>query len=178
VLFDESDEAQARPEVVEYEETKPLAEELIDTLIDLLFFSDFTVPGQPQGKPKVSYAIWQSGVGCAATIPTTKEHESNRCEILRLLLTLTSQSMYMSPSMLPQTGTRALTHICTCPDKQVVLSVLCSLLNTVSQVNPFEPTVYITGWAVLTSPRRSSTTLPVGEYLITPLCSRIPSKSL
>ncbi|KAK3944972.1 high-temperature-induced dauer-formation protein-domain-containing protein [Diplogelasinospora grovesii] len=138
VLFDESQEEvrEAIPTGDEFEDAKPLAEELIDTLIDLLFFSDLTVPKQPHGRPKVSYAIWQSGVGCNATIPTTKEHESNRCEILRLLLTLTSQSMYMSPSVLPQKGTRALTHICTCPDKQVVLSVLCSLLNTTLKFNP------------------------------------------
>jgi hypothetical protein len=29
-------------------------------------------------------------------------------------------------------GVKAITYIATCPDKQVVLSVLCSLLNTVS----------------------------------------------
>ncbi|KAF3002815.1 hypothetical protein G7054_g10552 [Neopestalotiopsis clavispora] len=138
VLFDEAqaDDAEVKPPMTEFEETKPLAEELIDTLIDLLFFSDFTVPRQPHGKPKVTYAIWQSGVGCNTAVPTTKEHESNRCEILRLLLTLTSQSMYMSPSILPTKGTRSLTYICTCPDKQVVLSVLCSLLNTTLKYNP------------------------------------------
>ncbi|KAK0635198.1 high-temperature-induced dauer-formation protein-domain-containing protein [Bombardia bombarda] len=123
ILFDEAQEVRTRP-TDEFEDARPLAEELIDTLIDLLFFSDLTVLKQPPGKPKVTYAIWQSGVGCNASIPTTKEHESNRCEILRLLLTLASQSMYMSPSLLPQNGTRALTHICSCPDKQVVLSTL------------------------------------------------------
>jgi hypothetical protein len=124
-------EARQRTTTEEYEDAKPLAEELIDTLVDLLFYSDLTVPKQPHGKPKVTYSIWQSGVGCNASIPTKKEHESNRCEILRLLLTLAGQSMYMSPNVLPQKGTRALTHMCTCLDKQVVLSVLCSLLNTV-----------------------------------------------
>jgi hypothetical protein len=134
VLFDgvqDEDEVQAKAPVEELEEAKPLAEELIDTLLDLLFFSDLTVPNAPQGKPKVTYAIWQSGVGCNTSIPTTREHESNRCEILRLLLTLASHSMYLSPSVLPQQGTKALTYICTNSDKQVVLSVLCSLLNTV-----------------------------------------------
>ena len=134
VIFDGANDEQPKTPVVEYEDARPLAEELIDTLIDLLFFSDLTVPKQPHGKPKVSYAIWQSGVGCNASIPTTKEHESNRCDILRLLLTLASRSMYMSASVLPQKGTRALTYICTCPDKQVVLSVLCSLLNTVGSL--------------------------------------------
>lgn len=133
VLFDGAQDGQRPPknETEDFEDAKPLAEELIDTLIDLLFFSDLTLPRQPAGRPKVSYAIWQSGVGCNTSVATTKEYESNRSEILRLLLTMTSQSMYMSPNILPQKGVRALTHICTCPDKQVVLSVLCSLLNTV-----------------------------------------------
>ncbi|RYO86407.1 hypothetical protein DL766_007844 [Monosporascus sp. MC13-8B] len=138
VLFDESQENEQRtkPPAEEFEDVKPLAEELIDTLVDLLFFSDLTVPKQPHGKPKATYSIWQSGVGCNATVATTKEYENNRCEILRLLLTLASRSMYMSPSMLPSKGTKALTYICTCSDKQVVLSMLCSLLNTTLKYNP------------------------------------------
>jgi hypothetical protein len=115
----------------EFEEVKPLAEELIDTLMDLLFFADFTLPRTPNSKSKVSYAIWQSGVGCNTSVGTSKEFENNRIEILRLLLALTSQSMYMSPTLLPVKGVKAITYIVTCPDKQVVLSVLCSLLNTV-----------------------------------------------
>ncbi|KAI0005164.1 high-temperature-induced dauer-formation protein-domain-containing protein [Xylariaceae sp. FL0662B] len=138
VLFDEANEEDQdvkRP-TDEFEDAKPLAEELIDTLVDLLFFSDLTLPRQQHGKPKVNYAIWQSGVGCNTAMATTKEYESNRCEILRLLLTLASQSMYLSPNILPTKGTRALTYICTCPDKQVVLSLLCSLLNTTLKYNP------------------------------------------
>lgn len=132
VLFDEGEEDQGKTTPVdEWVETRPLAEELIDTLVDLLFFSDFTGAKQPHGKPKVTYAIWQSGVGCNQTVATTKEFESNRIEVLRLLLAITGQSMYMSAAVLPKNGTRALTHLCTCSDKQVVLSVLCSLLNTV-----------------------------------------------
>lgn len=115
-----------------FEETKPLAEELIDTLVDFLFLANLTIPAQQNAQSKVSYAIWQSGVGCNTTLPTTKEYESNRAEILRLLLTLAGQSMFMAPAVLPQRGVRTLTHLCSCPDKQLVLSVLCSLLNTVS----------------------------------------------
>lgn len=131
VLFDEAQVEEAKTEGTEFEDVKPLAEELIDTLVDLLFFSELTLPRQPSGKSKVSYAIWQSGVGCNTAVATTKEYESNRSEILRLLLTLTGQSMYMTAGVLPQRGVRALTHLCTCAEKQVVLSVLCSLLNTV-----------------------------------------------
>lgn len=152
VLFDESkseDEDKQDTPRPEFVEVKPLAEELIDTLTDLLFFADFTLPRSHVSKNKVTYTIWQSGVGCNTAVASTKEFENNRCEILRLLLTLTSKSMYMSPSKcdlidsdrevhwltmadsLPIKGTKALTYLTTCPDKQVVLSVLCSLLNTV-----------------------------------------------
>ena len=83
-----------------FEEVKPLAEELIDTLTDLLFYSNFTIPKPNTGKNKVAYAIWQSGVGCNTSIGTSKEFESNRAEILRLLLTMASKSMYMPASKL------------------------------------------------------------------------------
>jgi hypothetical protein len=40
-------------------------------------------------------------------------------------------SMLMRTGILPVKGVKAITYIATCHDKQVVLSVLCSLLNTV-----------------------------------------------
>jgi hypothetical protein len=109
VLFDGSQEdpVKPRPTTQDYEDAKPLGEELIDTLIDLLFFSDFTLPHT--GKTKVTYAIWQSGVGCNTAVGTSKEYESNRSEILRLLLTMTSKSMYTSANMLPVVGIKAIT---------------------------------------------------------------------
>ncbi|KAI9686753.1 MAG: hypothetical protein M1822_002812 [Bathelium mastoideum] len=153
VLFDESNEDQIKdsPEP-EFEEAKPLAEELIDTLVDLLFFAEFTLP-KGSSKNKVTYAIWQSGVGCNNPIGTSTQLENNRMEILRLLLVMTSKSMYMSPSeillsnvsneraltlsdVLPVKGVKAITYITTCNDKQVVLSLLCSLLNTTLKYNP------------------------------------------
>lgn len=102
VIFDEAHgdgpDAQTRPNADEREDVKPLAEELIDTLTDLLFYTGFTIPKLSTSEGKVSYAIWQSGVGCNSAMISTKEHENNRIEIVRLLLTLTSKSMYMSPS--------------------------------------------------------------------------------
>lgn len=99
VLFDGDDtDANSDNGDTELEKVKPLAEELIDTLIDLLFFSDFTLPKSPAGRTKVSYAIWQTGVGCNTPVNSSKEFENNRAEVLRLLLTLASKSMYMSSS--------------------------------------------------------------------------------
>jgi hypothetical protein len=136
VLFDDSAPETLQAEEPEFEEAKPLGEELIDTLTDLLFFSDFTLPKSPPGKPKITYAIWQSGVGCHTPVASTKEYENNRAEILRLLLVVCSKAMYMTPQVLPAKGVRAITYITMCPDKQIVLSTLCSLLNTTLKYNP------------------------------------------
>lgn len=102
VLFDEGqpeDNQETRsPRAEDYEDVKPLAEELIDTLLDLLFFADFTIPRLPTAKSKVSFSIWQSGVGCNTAMGSNKTLESNRCEILRLMLTLTGKAMYLPSS--------------------------------------------------------------------------------
>ena len=138
VLFDEAhpeNESTEQPED-DFEDVKPLAEELLDTLVDLLFFHGFTLPYNDRSKLKVSYSIWSSGVGCNTPMSSNKELESNRTEILRLLLTMTSKSMYMSANLLPVKGVKAITYLATCPDKQVVLSTLCSLLNTTLKYNP------------------------------------------
>lgn len=100
VIFDEAQPDRTPTEEKDtFEDAKPLAEELIDTLLELSFFSDFTLPKVQPGKNKVTYAIWQTGVGCNTPIGSSKEYESNRTEVLRLLLAITSKSMYMSSSM-------------------------------------------------------------------------------
>lgn len=141
VLFDgsnsdglEKKQQEAQDEILEHD--RPLGEELIDALIDLLFYTDFTIPRAEQSKEKVTYAIWQNGVGCNVAMQASKELESNRTEILRLLLTLSSRSLYMPAHLVPTKGVKALTYITTCPDKQIVLSLLCSQLNTALQYNP------------------------------------------
>jgi hypothetical protein len=102
ILFDEAQpedqEEGTSPPSDNYEDVKPLAEELIDILMDLLFFADFTIPRLPTAKGKVSFSIWQSGVGCNTAMGTSKAYESNRSEILRLMLTLTGKAMYLPSS--------------------------------------------------------------------------------
>ncbi|EYE98481.1 Hid1 family protein [Aspergillus ruber CBS 135680] len=140
VLFDEAQAEeqrdQASPRTDDYEDVKPLAEEIIDTVLDLLFYTDFTIPQISTTTSKVSHSIWQSGVGCNTSMGSNKEMENNRCEILRLLLTLTSKAMYISSSVLPVQGVKTITYITTCHDKQTVLTLLCSLLNTAVKYNP------------------------------------------
>ena len=137
ILFDDtSDDREPEVKEDEYEDVRPLGEELIDTLIDLLFFVNFTVPPTDRSSTKVTYAIWQQGVGCTTTMHATKEMEGNRVEVLRLLLTLSSNSLYVPAHLLPVKGVKALTYITSCPEKQLVLSLLCSQINTAITYNP------------------------------------------
>lgn len=101
ILFDQTrTQEDSEPLLKEqFEDIRPLGEELIDTLTDLLFFTGFTLPHTERLKNKVTYSIWQSGVGCNTPMSSSKELESNRTEILRLLLTLASKSLYMPARM-------------------------------------------------------------------------------
>lgn len=138
VLFDDTN-PERQPSLDEkeiHEDLIPLGEELIDTLIDLLFYAGFTLRASEQVKEKVTYAIWQKGVGCTITTSSSKEMENNRTEILRLLLTLSSKSLYMPSHVLPTKNIKAITYITTSPDKQLVLSLLCSQLNMALNYNP------------------------------------------
>lgn len=99
VLFDESAPiGDHETDGSEYHEVKPLAEELIDTLVDLLFFPDFTLPKSPGKKNQVTLTIWQSGVGSTRSPASNQEIDSKKMEILRLLLTIASKSMYKPAS--------------------------------------------------------------------------------
>ena len=97
VLFDDGqqDEPPHPDEEEQYEELRPLGEELVDTLVDLLFYTSFTLPPDERSKTRVTYSIWQSGVGCNASMNSSSQIESNRSEVLRLLLTLSSEALYL-----------------------------------------------------------------------------------
>lgn len=134
---------------------RPLGEHLIDLLINYLFLPGFALPKKvdANGNPDshISYSIWQSGIGCKQSQGMTKENERNAMEVLRLLLTLSSRMMYLPSSkcklsnmkltegeanmkldMVAQIDIKALTYITTQCSRQAVLSLICSLLNTVS----------------------------------------------
>jgi hypothetical protein len=79
----------------------PLGEQLIDILVKYLFMPNFTLPpktdahGLPDLKP--TYIVWQSGIGANKGVGMTKENERNAMEVLRLLLALSSRTMYLAP---------------------------------------------------------------------------------
>ena len=107
VLFDTEhpDEEAEEGENEDFEDAKPLAEDLLDALVDMLFYAGFTLPVIERSRTKVTYSIWQTGVGCNTPTSVTKEMENNRIEVLRLLIAFSSKSMYMSAGMLRSLST-------------------------------------------------------------------------
>ncbi|KAK4541104.1 hypothetical protein LTR36_008329 [Oleoguttula mirabilis] len=118
----------------------PLGEQLIDLLVRYMFFPNFTLPKKQDadGLPdlKVQYHIWNSGIGCRQSVGMTKENEKHAVEVIRLLLSLCSRQLYIPPHVVAETDTRPLTYLTTKPDRQVALSMICSLMNTVLKYNP------------------------------------------
>ncbi|KAF9365288.1 hypothetical protein BGX34_010594 [Mortierella sp. NVP85] len=127
-----------KEEIPELEETLtlPYGRRLINVLLDLLFTSGFTLPTALETRTRVSYVIWETGVGSSKPIGTSKELDDNRTEILRLLLVLFSRSMYISPAAVTTTENRWIDIVVTGSDRQVILAVLCSLVNSALKYNP------------------------------------------
>lgn len=80
---------------------RPLGQQLLDLLLKYLFLSGFTIPKrtdtQLQADSKMSFPIWQSGIGCKQSNGMTKDNEKNASEVLRLVLAITSRMMYSTP---------------------------------------------------------------------------------
>lgn len=126
---------------VDDEKTLPcLAERLITTTLDLLFYGGFTIPwteeqlenGADVGE-RVHYAIWESGVGSSVDLGSTRAHEAHRVEVLRLLLVLLSKSIYIPAHAHSSTDNPALRFVAQRLDRAIVLPFLCSLLNTAAR---------------------------------------------
>ncbi|ORZ05293.1 high-temperature-induced dauer-formation protein-domain-containing protein, partial [Lobosporangium transversale] len=109
---------------------------LIKSLVDLLFTSGFTLPTALETRTRVSYVIWETGIGASNPIGTSKELDDNRTEVLRLLLILFSKSMYLSPANIATTENHWINTVATGLDRQRTIAVLCSLINSALKYNP------------------------------------------
>ncbi|BGP37050.1 hypothetical protein JCM10449v2_000954 [Rhodotorula kratochvilovae] len=137
-----SSAAEAEPA---YEELPPLAERLLGALVDLLFVPGFTVaealrPRQDTADGEgsvVTYAIWEPGIASSAPSPPLPlSHLLARLEVLRLLTLLLSLPSLLTPPGLflaiPNRWREALVSGAAAGrgDRNVVLCLLCSTLNT------------------------------------------------
>ncbi len=82
----------------------PLAVTLLNTLSDLLFMPDFTASSCKRTQVDKSEDIrtldsceyiWEAGVGFAHHTPHSAQYDYNRVEIVKLLLTAFSETMYL-----------------------------------------------------------------------------------
>lgn len=118
-----------------------LVEQVVSTLLDLLFYTGFTLAWpdsdvSSQRRAQCSYGLWQSGIACDTSVFTSKELESKRTEILRLLLTLESKSIYVSPGEYIDYDVHVVQCVVRHHDKRRIQSLLCSLFNTIIKYHP------------------------------------------
>ncbi|KAF9228020.1 hypothetical protein BS17DRAFT_747084 [Gyrodon lividus] len=109
-----------------------IGEKLFSCVNDLLFCCGFTLPPKIQvDHYKINYVIWEKGVGTTTDPGPSAQYDSNKTEILRLLLVLLSRQIYVSPGSLFSKPSFYTLHVVRKTPRRDVLTLLCSLLNTV-----------------------------------------------
>lgn len=118
---------------------KPIGAELLNTCLDLLFTPDFTIQRRPRsGQPTSNYTTnfnnlaWEPGFEVPGHYKDPKlMFDSNRLEILRLLLALFSRNLYCNISEISNAGSRFLTVFVAATDARKFYLLCLSLLNTI-----------------------------------------------
>ncbi|KAG6909456.1 hypothetical protein DXG01_000441 [Tephrocybe rancida] len=128
---DESTPKSAQPKPKSKQQLPSLGERLFSSTMDLLFCCGFTLPPSLQvDHHKINYIIWEKGVGSTTDPGSGHAYDSNRTEVLRLLLILLSRQIYVpSGSLFTHPSLYSLYLVQQIPRRDV-LTLLCSLLNT------------------------------------------------
>lgn len=109
-----------------------LGEKLFTCVNDLLFCCGFSLPTKIQvDHYKINYVIWEKGVGSTTDSGPNHAYDSNKTEVLRLLLVLLSRQIYIPPAALFTHPSFYTLHVVRKTPRRDVLTLLCSLLNTV-----------------------------------------------
>ncbi|CAF1627528.1 unnamed protein product [Adineta ricciae] len=129
----------------EYVSKPPLAERLLQTLADLLFCPDFTVASKKKKGPEnpedihtidsCEY-IWESGVGFSQPTIHVPSNDRNRTEILKLLLTCFSETIYMAPTVDQHSRPNKWLAYFTSGQNRQTLPLFTSLINIVFSYDP------------------------------------------
>lgn len=132
-----------QPDAVAPDTTVPLAQSLVVAVSNLLFCPDFTAVSA--GSYSVANKtidssnfdscefIWEAGVGFPYSPPSNGKIDQNRTELLKLLLTCFSETMYSTPSSLKHN--KWINCFCSSDNAQA-LPLFVSLLNIVCAYNP------------------------------------------
>lgn len=131
------------PSASEHEPTIPLAQSLINAICDLLFCPDFSVTATRRSGPDKAEElanidsceyIWEAGVGFAHSPPKNSQLEQRRTELLKLLLSCFSETMYRPPNRSEEPN-KWIAYF-TSAENRHALPLFTSLLNTVCSYDP------------------------------------------
>ncbi|ESO82024.1 hypothetical protein LOTGIDRAFT_135546 [Lottia gigantea] len=112
---------------------------------DLLFCPDFTVassrktgPDNPEDMHSIDSCeyIWEAGVGFAHSPPHNSYHDQNRTEILKLLLTCFSETMYLPPIADAHVHPNQWIQFFSSTENRHALPLFTSMLNLVCSYDP------------------------------------------
>ncbi|CAG9812424.1 unnamed protein product [Phaedon cochleariae] len=126
------------------DESIPLAHSLLNSVCDLLFCPDFTVVASRKSGPDKAEElsaidsceyIWEAGVGFAHSPSKNPVFDSNRTELLKLLLTCFSETMYHPPADICENPNKWILYL-TSAENRHALPMFTSLLNTVCAYDP------------------------------------------
>ncbi|XP_060076654.1 protein HID1-like [Ylistrum balloti] len=126
-------------------ESPPLAQSLINAMSDLLFCPDFTVassrkagPDNPEDMHTIDSCeyIWEAGVGFAHSPTRNQYYDQNRCEIIKLLLTCFSETMYLPPVADAHSNPNQWIQYFSSTENRHALPLFTSLLNIVCAYDP------------------------------------------
>ncbi|XP_014788685.1 protein HID1 [Octopus bimaculoides] len=123
----------------------PLAQSLLNAIADLLFCPDFTVassrksgPDNPEDMHSIDSCeyIWEKGVGFAHSPPHNITHDQSRTELLKLLLTCFSETMYLPPIADAHNQPNQWIQYFTSTENRHALPLFTSMLNVVCAYDP------------------------------------------
>lgn len=143
-VSDENEEGDASGKGTEEVESVPLAQSLLNAICDLLFCPDFTVASNKKSGPDKAEDlqsidsceyIWERGVGFATSPPRCPSHESARTELLKLMLTCFSETIYQPPQDVQKCPNKWIQYL-TSAENRHALSLFTSLLNTLCAYDP------------------------------------------
>ncbi|XP_013077027.2 protein HID1-like [Biomphalaria glabrata] len=126
-------------------DSPPLAQSLIAATCDLLFCPEFTVatsrktgPDNPEDMGTIDSCeyIWEAGVGFAHSPPHNSFHDQNRTELLKLLLTCFSETMYLPPVADAHVVPNQWIQFFTSTENRHALPLFTSLLNCLCSYDP------------------------------------------
>ena len=112
---------------------QPLGAQLLKSLVRLLYIRDFTLDGGRNTKTAESnydLCLWEPGIGSTEKYKKCNLIlESNRHEVLKLIITLCSDTFYALQSTVVSRGSKFLTFLVTSFSRAEVVLLICSFIN-------------------------------------------------